>query len=157
MSGRDMTSVGIDVGTTTTQVVLSELTVTNQARMGLVPRLDVDSRRVLYQGEPHFTPLTSPDEVDVERLVALVRSEYERAGIAPDQVETGAVIITGETARTRNAEEILHGLGELAGDFVVTVAGPNLESQIAGRGSGAAQWSAENFATVVNVDIGGGS
>ncbi len=95
--------------------------------------------------------------MDVERLVALIRPSTRGRGSTRDEVETGAVIITGETARTRNAEEILHGLGELAGDFVVTVAGPNLEAQIAGRGSGAAQWSAANYATVVNVDIGGGS
>lgn len=152
-----MLSVGIDVGTTTSQLVLSELTVSNQARLGLVPRLDIEAREVLYQSAVHFTPLRSPDEVDVARLVELVRSEYRLAGVEPSQVETGAVIITGETARARNAEEILQGLGELAGDFVVTVAGPNLESQIAGRGSGAAQWSAANYATVINVDIGGGS
>ncbi len=157
MTSREMLSVGIDVGTTTTQLVLSRLTVTNQARMGLVPRLDIDARTVLYQSEPQLTPLIQADEVDVTRLVGLVRSEYARAGVSPGQVETGAVIITGETARTRNAEAILHGLGDLAGDFVVTVAGPNLESQIAGRGSGAAQWSATHFSSVVNVDIGGGS
>lgn len=152
-----MLSVGIDVGTTTSQLVLSELTVSNQARMGLVPRLDIEARKVLYQSEPHLTPLRSADEVDVDRLVALIRAEYQKAGVEPSQVETGAVIITGETARTRNAEQILQGLGDLAGDFVVTVAGPNLESQIAGRGSGAAQWSAANYASVINVDIGGGS
>lgn len=157
MSSRDMLSVGIDVGTTTSQLVLSELTVSNQARMGLVPRLDIEARKVLYQSEPHLTPLRSADEVDVERLVNLIRAEYRKAGVDPSQVETGAVIITGETARTRNAEQILQGLGDLAGDFVVTVAGPNLESQIAGRGSGAAQWSAANYASVINVDIGGGS
>lgn len=157
MTSREMLSVGIDVGTTTTQLVLSRLTVTNQARMGLVPRLDIDARTVLYQSEPCLTPLRAADEVDVDRLVELIRGEYAKAGVAPGQVETGAVIVTGETARARNAEAILHGLGDLAGDFVVTVAGPNLESQIAGRGSGAADWSASHYSTVVNVDIGGGS
>lgn len=157
MTSRDMLSVGIDVGTTTSQLVLSELTVSNQARMGLVPRLHIEARRVRYQSDPHLTPLRSADEVDVDRLVALIRAEYRKAGVEPHQVETGAVIITGETARARNAEQILQGLGDLAGDFVVTVAGPNLESQIAGRGSGAAQWSAANYASVINVDIGGGS
>lgn len=157
MATRDMLSVGIDVGTTTSQLVLSELTVSNQARLGLVPRLDIEARQVLYQSDPHLTPLVSADEVDVDRLVALIRSEYAKAEVDPSQVETGAVIITGETARTRNAEQILQGLGDLAGDFVVTVAGPNFESQIAGRGSGAAQWSATNYASVINVDIGGGS
>ena len=150
-------SVGIDVGTTTTQLVLSRLTVRNKRRFGLVPRLDVDSAQVLFTSEPKETPLTSPDEVDVDTLLSLVKAEYEHAGIPTQQVETGAVIITGETARTRNAESILNGLSGLAGDFVVTVAGPNVESQIAGRGSGAAAWSAERFTSIVTVDIGGGS
>lgn len=154
---RGVLSVGIDIGTTTSQLVVSTLTVTNQARVGLVPRLDVDERAVLYQSEPHLTPLVSPEEINVAELVALMYREYERAGIEARQVETGAVIITGETARTRNAEAILHGLSDFAGEFVVTVAGPNLESQISGRGSGANLWSADHYATVVNVDIGGGS
>ncbi len=154
---RDMLSVGIDIGTTTSQLVLSKLTVSNQARVGLVPRLDVDERAVLYQSEPHLTPLSAPDEINVGALVGLIHREYEIAGIDASQVETGAVIITGETARTRNAEAILQGLSDLAGDFVVTVAGPSLESQIAGRGSGASDWAADHYATIVNVDIGGGS
>ena len=55
---REMLSVGIDIGTTTSQLVLSRLSVSNHARVGLVPRLDVDERTVLYQSEPHLTPLT---------------------------------------------------------------------------------------------------
>ncbi|MGD8214721.1 ethanolamine ammonia-lyase reactivating factor EutA [Aestuariimicrobium sp. Y1814] len=157
MTTREMLSVGIDVGTTTSQLVVSRLSVANRARAGTVPRMDVESREVLYQGEPALTPLSSDDAIDVEALVEVIRSEYEAAGIRPEQVETGAVIITGETARTRNAEAILAGLSDLAGDFVVTVAGPHIESQIAGRGSGAAEWSARHYATIVNVDIGGGS
>ena len=72
-------------------------------------------------------------------------------------METGAVIITGETAKKKNADEILRALSGLAGEFVVSVAGPNVESLIAGKGAGAAQYSQQNYATVTNVDIGGGS
>lgn len=157
MGTKDVLSVGIDVGTTTSQLVLSRLSVTNQARLGQVPRLDIDQRTVLHESQPRFTPLIAPDEVDVACLLDFIRSEYQAANIDSSQVGTGAVIITGETARTRNAEAILAGLSDFAGDFVVTVAGPNLEAQIAARGSGAAEWSATRFATVVNVDIGGGS
>ncbi len=157
MTSKEILSVGIDIGTTTSQLVLSQLTVTNQARAGLVPRLDIDARKVLYESEPRFTPLISADEVDVPRVIDFIKEEYRRAGVDPKQVETGAVIVTGETARARNAEAILAGLADLAGDFVVTVAGPNLEAQIAARGSGAAEWSSKHFATVVNIDIGGGS
>src|SRR5690606_13029666 len=157
MSSREMLSVGIDVGTTTSQLVLSRLTVRNTRRFGLVPRLDVSATEVLFASEPKETPLRSPEEVDVDALVELIRREYAAAGVTTAEVETGAVIITGETARARDAEAIPDGLSGLAGDFVVTVAGPSVESQIAGRGSGAASWSAERFTSVVNVDIGGGS
>ncbi|WP_052666843.1 ethanolamine ammonia-lyase reactivating factor EutA [Nitriliruptor alkaliphilus] len=156
-STREMLSVGIDVGTTTTQVVFSRLKLRNAARVGLVPRIEVDARAVEHVGRVHFTPLLGPDRIDLEGLADLVRAEYAAAGIADDEVETGAVIITGETALRRDADEVLRVLSGLAGDFVVTVAGPNLEAQIAGRGSGAAAWSADNYTTVVNADVGGGS
>ncbi|RLP10938.1 ethanolamine ammonia-lyase reactivating factor EutA [Propionibacterium australiense] len=153
----DVVSIGIDVGTTTTQVVLSRLTVTQRGRTGAIPRLDVGSSEILYQSEPAITPLISPEEIDVDALLGLVRNEISRSGIPLDRIETGAVIITGESARKHNSEAILSGLADVAGDFVVTVAGPNLESQIAGRGSGACDWSASHYCAVVNVDIGGGS
>lgn len=44
-----------------------------------------------------------------------------------------------------------------AGDFVVSTAGPDLESVIAGQGSGAQRFSEENSTVVVNLDIGGGT
>lgn len=156
-TSREVVSVGIDVGTTTTQVVFSRLTARNAHRPGLVPRLEVDATSLLYEGEAQPTPLRSPEEVDADRLLRLVRAEYDNAGIEADAVETGAVIVTGETARTRNADAILTALAGLAGEFVVTVAGPNVEAHIAGRGSGVATYSAEHFSTVMSVDVGGGS
>lgn len=155
--GRDVLSVGIDVGTTTTQVVFSRLLLHDVARPGQVPRIQVDEKSLVYRGEVHRTPLTGPDEVDATALAALVRREYDLAGISPGAIETGAVIITGETARTRNADAILAALSREAGDFVVTVAGPNAEAQIAGRGSGVARWSADHYEQVTSIDVGGGT
>jgi len=152
-----MISVGIDVGTTTTQIVFSHLSIQDTARAGQAPRIRIQSRAIIYQSPIHFTPLLSEDEVDVAALSELVRKEYLRAGVSPGQIETGAVIITGETARARNADAILQALSDLAGDFVVTVAGPNVEAQIAARGSGAAAYSAGHYTQVVNVDVGGGT
>ena len=156
-SPRDVISVGIDVGTTTTQVVFSHLSIQNAARAGQAPRIRIQSRAVLYQSPIHPTPMISDQEVDVARLSELVRQEYQRAGVESSQIETGAVIITGEAARARNADAILQALSGLAGEFVVTVAGPNVEAQIAARGSGAATYSAERYTQVVNVDVGGGT
>lgn len=154
---REVLSVGIDVGTTTTQVVFSHLLLHDVARPGQVPRIQVDEKSVVHKGEVHATPLSTPDLVDADALADLVRREYAAAGIAPQSIETGAVIITGETARTKNAEAILQALSDEAGDFVVTIAGPNAEAQIAGRGSGAARWSTDHYEQVTCVDIGGGT
>lgn len=154
---REVLSVGIDVGTTTTQVVFSRLLLHDVARPGQVPRIQVDEKSVVHKGEVHTTPLSGPDLVDADALAALVRREYDVAGITPESIETGAVIITGETARTKNAEAILEALSAEAGDFVVTIAGPNAEAQIAGRGSGAARWSTDHYEQVTCVDIGGGT
>lgn len=156
-TSREMLSVGIDVGTTTTQVVFSRLTVRDLPRLGLAPRIEVDARSVLYEGPAYFTPLSSPHEVDVTQLVEIVTGEYATAGIPAEDVETGAVIVTGETAGASNADAILSALAHHAGDFVVTVAGPNLEAQIAGRGSGAAAYSRDHYTEVTNIDVGGGS
>jgi ethanolamine utilization protein EutA len=154
---RDLLSVGVDVGTTTTQIVFSRLNLRDVSRLGQIPRIDITDRKVIYQSPIVFTPLIDFDTIDADRLKEIVRQEYAAAGVDPSQVETGAVIITGETAKKKNADEILRALSGLAGEFVVSVAGPNVESLIAGKGAGAAQYSVKNYATVTNVDIGGGS
>ena len=150
-------SVGIDVGTTTTQLVFSRLHLSNIARTGMIPRVSITDREVLYQSPIVFTPLIDQDTIDAGRLNEIVRREYAAADIHPSQVATGAVIITGETAKKKNADAILQALSGLAGDFIVSIAGPNVESLISGRGSGAAQYSQKHYTTVTNVDIGGGS
>jgi ethanolamine utilization protein EutA len=154
---RDLLSVGIDVGTTTTQIIFSRLNLQDVSRPGQIPRIDITDRKVIYQSPIVFTPLTDFETIDADQLNKIVRREYAAAGVDPSQVETGAVIITGETAKKKNADEILRALSGLAGEFVVSVAGPNVESLIAGKGAGAAQYSQTNYATVTNVDIGGGS
>jgi len=154
---RALLSVGLDVGTTTTQIVFSRINLQDVARAGQIPRINITDRKVIYQSPIVFTPLIDAETIDADKLNEIVRGEYLAAGIDPSQVETGAVIITGETAKKKNADEILRALSGLAGEFVVSVAGPNVESLIAGKGAGAAQYSQTNFTTVTNVDIGGGS
>ncbi len=156
-ASRSMLSVGVDVGTTTTQIVFSRLNLADVARPGQIPRISITGRDVIYQSPIVFTPLADRETVDAARLNEIVRREYAAAGVDPKQVETGAVIITGETAKKKNADEILRALSGLAGEFVVSVAGPHVESLISGRGAGAAQYSQTHYTTVTNVDIGGGS
>jgi ethanolamine utilization protein EutA len=154
---RNLLSVGVDVGTTTTQIIFSRLNLQDVSRPGQIPLIDITDRKVIYQSPIVFTPLVDSQTIDADRLNEIVRREYAAAGVDPHQVETGAVIITGETAKKKNADEILRALSGLAGEFVVSVAGPNVESLIAGKGAGAAEYSQKNYATVTNVDVGGGS
>ena len=154
---RSLLSVGLDIGTTTTQIIFSRLNLSDVARPGQIPRMSITGREVLYQSPIVFTPLADRETIDAAKLEEIVRNEYSSAGIIPSQVETGAVIITGETAKKKNADHILKALSGLAGEFVVSVAGPHVESLIAGRGAGAAQYSQSHYNTVTNVDIGGGS
>ncbi|MCH7660395.1 MAG: ethanolamine ammonia-lyase reactivating factor EutA [Euryarchaeota archaeon] len=146
-------SVGIDIGTTTTQTVVSELTV--EKRTNGVPKLDIVERTVCYRGEIHETPLSNPETVDAAAVVALVEGDLEDAGV--HEIDTGAVIVTGETARTRNAEAVAHELAETVGEFVAATAGAALEAVLAGRGSGTAARAATERTTIMNVDIGGGT
>ena len=148
-------SVGLDVGTTTTQLIVSELTVENQASAFTVPQMAIVERRILYKSPIHFTPLLEGDLVDGEGIRQIVANEYANAGIQRSSVDTGAIIITGETSRKENARAVLAALSDFAGEFVVATAGPDLESVLAAKGSGAVERS-ENT-TVLHMDIGGGT
>jgi len=150
-------SVGIDIGTSTTQLVFSRITIENTASMASVPRIKIIDKEVIYRSDIHFTPLRSLKEINSLEVKKIIEKEYEKANIKPQDVNTGAVIITGETARKDNAREVLNTLSGLAGDFVVATAGPDLEGIIAGKGSGAAQIAREKGAVVVNLDVGGGT
>jgi len=150
-------SVGIDVGTTTSQVVFSNITIEDMSNGLTVPRIEIVGKDIIYRGEIHFTPLTSPTTIDAVALRALVEREYAQAGVDPAAVKTGAVVITGETARKQNADEVAASLSGLAGEFVVATAGPSLESVLAGRGAGADVHSRQRGGRVANYDIGGGT
>ncbi|HFI0567571.1 TPA: ethanolamine ammonia-lyase reactivating factor EutA [Streptococcus suis] len=150
-------SVGIDIGTATTQLVLSELVVENIASVFTIPRVYITDKRVLYRSEIIFTPIFDNLLIDVESIKEFVRQEYQKAGISKNMIQMGAVIITGETARKDNASQVLEALSGYAGDFVVATAGPDLESIIAGKGAGSYQYSQEHHTSVANIDIGGGT
>ena len=153
----ELLSVGLDVGTTSTQLVVSRLRIENRAGSFAVPELEIEGREILYRSPVHFTPLLRGELVDAQRLRAIVDGEYARAGISKAQVDTGAIIITGETSRKENAEAVLRQLSDYAGDFVVATAGPDLESVLAARGAGAVDYSAESGKRVLHMDIGGGT
>lgn len=153
----ELLSVGLDVGTTTTQMILSRLTVENRANGFSVPQMEITRREILYRSPVFFTPLLGKDRVDGEMLRTLVQQQYTGAGICREDVDTGAIIITGETSRKENAEAVLQALSAFAGEFVVATAGPDLESVLAAKGAGAVAYSEKTGKTVLHMDIGGGT
>ena len=150
-------SVGLDVGTTSTQMILSELVIENRASSFAVPEMEIAQRKIRYRGQVHFTPLLDESHVDGAAIREIVEEEYRRAGIRRGQVDTGAIIITGETSRKENARAVLDALSDFAGDFVVATAGPDLESVLAAKGAGAVDNSLKTGKTVLHMDIGGGT
>ncbi len=147
-------SVGIDIGSTTTQLVFSRLT------MGFLEekhKYDIVKREVTYLSEISLTPFDDYHEIDDERLYRILSSAYRDAGYTTDDIDTGAIIITGVAARRKNAEKIVNIFADQMGRFVVATAGPNYEAVLAAHGSGAVERSDRYLKTVMNVDIGGGT
>ena len=158
MSGKkEILSVGIDIGTSTTQVIFSRIAMENTAGYFTIPKVSIVEKEIVYRSEIHTTPLLNRSLIDGERVRELVAAEFQRAGFTPADTGTGAVIITGESARKENSALVLEKLSGFAGEFVVSTAGPDLEAIIAGKGSGAQQYSQEMSSTAVNLDIGGGT
>lgn len=150
-------SVGIDIGTSTTQLVFSRIEMDNTAGYFTAPRIAITGKEILYKSQVYFTPLKTQTLIDADAVREIVAQEFRNAGYSPADTQTGAVIITGESARKENSASVLQALSDFAGEFVVSTAGPDLESIIAGKGSGAWQYSIDNDCTVVNLDIGGGT
>ena len=157
MNTRQLLSVGIDIGTTTTQVIFSRLELVNRAAVSQVLRYEFIKRDISWQSPVFFTPVDKQGELKEAELEALILAQYRAAGIAPQAVDSGAIIITGESAKTRNARPAVMALSQSLGDFVVASAGPHLESVIAGHGAGAQTLSRQRMCRVLNIDIGGGT
>ena len=149
-------SAGIDLGTTTSQVIFSRIKLENISYTA-VPEIRIKEKEIIYKSGIYFTPLTESNHIDIPALKDILQQEYQQAGIRREDISTGAVIITGETSRKENAQQALQGLSAEAGDFVVAEAGPDLESVLAGFGSGAAAASRIWDGEVINFDIGGGT
>ncbi len=150
-------SVGIDIGTSTTQVIFSRIVMENMAGFFAVPHISIVDKKVVFKSDIYTTPLVNSYLIDGDKVRDIVENEFKKAGFTPSDTQTGAVIITGESARKENSALVLEKLSDFAGEFVVSTAGPDLESVIAGKGSGAQSYSEENECTAVNLDIGGGT
>ncbi len=148
--------VGIDIGSSGTQVIFSRVYMRRLAE-DLTSRYFVVKRETLYESPVALTPYQSETRIDERAVGEIVDRAYEAAGIHPDNIDTGAVILTGEALRRENAKAIADVIAEMGGEFVCATAGHHMESLLAAYGSGAARASHDLQRPVLNVDIGGGT
>ncbi len=152
----ELLSVGIDIGSATTQVIFSRL---HLRRMGrdFSSRYVVISRESVYRSPVHLTPYLDGERIDDHALGHLIEDAYHEAGLEPGNIDTGAIILTGEAIRRRNARAIADLFAAQGGRFVCATAGHHMESLLAAHGSGAAALAHEGGKCVLNIDIGGGT
>ncbi len=147
-----LVTVGVDIGSSTTHLVFSRL---------VLERLDnrymVAEREVTHESEVLLTPYADAETLDADALRAFFDRQYARAGVRPEQIDTGALIMTGVAVRLRNARIIGDVFAELAGRFVAVSAGDALEARLAAFGSGAVARSIRDGSRVMNIDVGGGT
>jgi ethanolamine utilization protein EutA len=152
----DLVSVGIDIGSSGTQVIFSLIRM-QRLTDHLSSRYSAVSREQLYQSPVSLTPYAGDGLIDKDALATIIDAAYREAEMTPELVDTGAVILTGEALRRENARHIAEILAEHGGQFVCTMAGHHIEAMLAGYGSGAAWASNERGQRILNIDIGGGT
>ena len=149
-------TTGFDIGSSTSHLMVSEIELRRQG-FNLSSRFVVVRREVRYASPILLTPYSSPTSIDVDKLGGFFEKCYGEAGIGPQDIDTGGVIITGEAAKKENAAPILDMFAEHAGKFVCATAGPNLEALLGAYGSGTVALSRQAGGSILLVDVGGGT
>lgn len=149
-------SVGIDIGSSTSHLIFSRLTLRREGA-ALSSRFKVTQREILFRSRILLTPYLSGTLIDTERVKTFIEDSYREAGFTSDDIDTGAVVITGEALKKKNAKPIIEFFAKESGKFICASAGPNHEALLAAYGCGAVELSKSHGATVLNVDMGGGT
>ena len=147
-----LSSVGVDIGSSTSHLVFSRLTLER-----LDNRYVVAERKVLHESDVLLTPYSSDTTIDAAALGRFIDEQYLRARVDPETIDTGALILTGVAVRRTNARAIGELFAAQAGKFVSVSAGDALEATLAAYGSGAVARSIREAVRVMNVDVGGGT
>src|SRR5215467_11277004 len=152
----ELSTVGIDIGSSTSHLLFAKVLLQRQSQ-GLSSRFVVVHRQVIWRSPIMLTPFLPDGTIDAGKLGAFIAGCYRDAGFARSDVDSGAVILTGEAIKRRNAQAIDELFAAEAGKFVCATAGHRLECMLAAHGSGAVRLSRERNASVLHVDIGGGT
>jgi ethanolamine utilization protein EutA len=149
-------SVGIDIGSSTSHLVFSQLILRREGA-SLSGRFKVSDRKVTFRSDIMLTPYISGTVIDIEKIKRFIEDAYKQAQLRPEDIDTGAVIITGEALKKENAQPIVEYFAKFSGKFICAAAGHNHEALLAAYGCGAVDLSKSEHKTVLNVDMGGGT
>ncbi len=152
----DLTTVGIDIGSSTSHLIFARVLLQRRARE-LSSRFEVVQREIVWRSPITLTPFLRDGSIDAPRLESFIHRCYHQAGLQRSDVDSGAVILTGEAIKQRNARVIDELFAEEAGKFVCATAGHKLEAALAAHGSGAVALSRERDEVLLHADIGGGT
>ena len=152
----ELSTIGIDIGSSTSHLLFAKVVLQRQTQ-GLSSRFLVVSREVVWRSPILLTPFLADGTIDAHRLGHFIHDAYHEAGFSRDDVDSGAVILTGEAIKRRNARAIDELFAHEAGKFVCATAGHKLECTLAAHGSGAVRLSKQRGTCVLHVDIGGGT
>lgn len=149
-------SVGIDIGSSTSHLIFSLITLRREGA-SLSGKFKVANREVLYRSPIMLTPYLSATKIDTDEVNRFIHDAYREAGLTPDDVDTGAVIITGEALKKENAQPIVEFFAKYSGKFICAAAGHNHEALLAAFGCGAVELSKTEHKNILNIDMGGGT
>ena len=151
-----LTTVGIDIGSSTSHLMFARVRLQRKTQM-LSSQFVVVDRQILWRSPILLTPFLKDNSIDAEALRAFMERMYYESGISPAEIDSGAVILTGEAIKRTNASAIAEAIAADSGKFVCASAGHHLECMLAANGSGAVALSRDTSRTLLHVDLGGGT
>lgn len=157
MENQILLSAGIDIGTTTTHLIVSRIGIAVEGGFGTVPHAVITKKEIIYESPVYFTPLDENGNINGTAVAEIIKKEYSAAGFKKENFDSGAVIITGESSKKENAKQVLADIAEYSGNFIAAQAGSRLESYLSGKGAGADKFSEQSGVVTANADIGGGT
>ncbi|QWZ10161.1 ethanolamine ammonia-lyase reactivating factor EutA [Nocardioides panacis] len=152
----ELLTIGIDIGSSTSHLLFAKV-VLRRRTTDLSSRFEVVDRQVVWTSSIIHTPFREDGMIDAHELSHFIADAYSAAGLTAADVDSGAVILTGEAIKRPNARAIDELFASQSGKFVCASAGHELESLLAAHGSGATGLARRRGETGLHVDIGGGT
>jgi ethanolamine utilization protein EutA len=148
----DLTTIGVDIGSTTHHLTISHL----QLKL-VAGRYRLAAADLLFESAIGLTPYLEDGRIASRKVARWLLKQLHEAGRDAEEIEAGIVLLTGQALLAANAGPLSRLLASISGRLVAVGADHRLEAALAARGSGAAALSERRGTPVLNVDMGGGT